>query len=318
MESTTTTLTPQPKTPTPVETRTPMWWSSPVRVTSEFDSVSSMCFHKISTKFMDNLVKFKLSFQNDSNGQVNDPHISFISKNLSLDYDVEERNALVKANLQLSPSLHLTATRDIKAQQGELAVVADLASTAYKFQLSSALPSVGLPRATLKFPIGEVSLEEKEETEDDVKKVLSINGTLKGQLLSGVCTASYQDENLNMRYLYKDELMSFIPSISLPSNTLSLAFKRRYSPSDKLSYFYNFNSNFWSVVYKHKVGKDYKFKAGYDSEVQLGWASFWVGDEAGKAKAAPKKMKFQLMLQVPRDDIKTSTLMFRLKKRWDF
>lgn len=28
--------------------------------------------------------------------------------------------------------------------------------------------------------------------------------------------------------------MSFIPSISLPSNTLSLAFKRRYSPSDKL------------------------------------------------------------------------------------
>lgn len=314
MESTT--VTPQNKNPA----ETSLMWrrSSPLRVTSEFDSDSSLYFHKISTKLMDNLVKFKLSFRNDSKGQVNDPHLTFTSKHLSLDYDVEERNALVKANLQLSPSLHLTATRDIKAQQGDLAMVADLASTAYTFELSSALPSGGLPRATLKFPFGQVSLEEKEEDEDNVKKILSINGTLKGQLLNGVCTALYRDENLNMRYLYKDELMSFIPSISLPSNTLSLAFKRRYSPSDKLSYFYNFNSNFWSVVYKHKVGKDYKFKAGYDSEVQLGWASFWVGDEAGKTKGAPKKMKFQLMLQVPRDDIKTSTLMFRLKKRWDF
>lgn len=30
--------------------------------------------------------------------------------------------------------------------------------------------------------------------------------------------------------------MSFTPSISLPSNALSVAFKRRYSPSDKLRY----------------------------------------------------------------------------------
>ncbi|WOH15147.1 hypothetical protein DCAR_0934684 [Daucus carota subsp. sativus] len=295
-------------------------WSRrpPVRVTSEFDSESCSYFHKISCKFMDNLAKLKLSFQNNSKGQVSDPHLTILSKHLSLDYDVEEQNALVKAFFPLSPTLHLRATRDIKAQQGELAVVADLTSTGYKFELSSALPSGGLPRASLRFPLGEVSLEEKEEDKDHVKKMLSINGILKGQLLKGVCTAIYRDEKLNMRYSYKDEQMSFIPSISLPSNTLSLAFKRQYSPSDKLSYFYNFNSNFWSVVYKHKVGKDYKFKAGYDSEVQLGWASFWVGDEAGKAKAAPKKMKFQVMLQVPRDDIKTSTLMLRLKKRWDF
>lgn len=29
-------------------------------------------------------------------------------------------------------------------------------------------------------------------------------------------------------------------------------------------------------MYKHMVGKDYKFKVGYDSEVRLGWASLWV------------------------------------------
>ncbi|GFZ10632.1 chloroplast outer envelope protein 37 [Actinidia rufa] len=129
--------------------------------------------------------------------------------------------------------------------------------------------------------------------------------------------------------------MVFIPSISLPSNALSFAFKRRFGPSDKLrtmlnplcqgkpggpqdpctSYLYNFDSNYWSTVYKHTVGKDYKFKVGYDSEVRLGWASIWVGDESGKAKTAPMKVKIQFMLQVPQDDIKSSALMFRVKKR---
>lgn len=42
------------------------------------------------------------------------------------------------------------------------------------------------------------------------------------------------------------------------------------------SYWYNFDSSSWSTVYKHTVGKDLKFKAGYDSEVRLGWASLWV------------------------------------------
>ena len=43
-----------------------------------------------------------------------------------------------------------------------------------------------------------------------------------------------------------------------------------------VSYWYHFDSDNWSVVYKHTVGKDYKLKAGYDSEVRLGWASLWV------------------------------------------
>lgn len=42
------------------------------------------------------------------------------------------------------------------------------------------------------------------------------------------------------------------------------------------SYWYNFDSDDWSAVYKHTYGKDYKLKAGYDSAVRLGWASLWV------------------------------------------
>ncbi|KAK6930413.1 hypothetical protein RJ641_004507 [Dillenia turbinata] len=278
-----------------------------LRLTTEFDSDSSTFFHKISCKFLDNLAKFKLTFHNDHKGQISDPQLSFISRHLSVHFDPEENNALIKGSFNLSPSLSLRATHDLKEQQGEVAMIANLMDPDYKLELSSLVPSSGLPRTKIRFPRGEISLEEKEE--EEVKRTLSLNGIFKGQILNGVCTAQYRDELLNLRYCYKDEQMSFIPSITLPSNDLSFAFKRRY--------WYNLDTNYWSTVYKHTVGKDLKFKAGYDSEVRLGWASLWIGDENGKAKTAPMKMKVQLMLQVPQDDIKSSALMFRVKKRWD-
>lgn len=289
----------------------------PVRVTSEFDSDGAVFLHKISCKLFEGLAKLKLSFQNNNKGQLFDHQLSFTSKYLSLHYDFEEQNALVKSALDLASGLQLRAEHDVKAQQGEVSMVADIAGPAYKLELTSAVPSIGLPKATLRFPLGEVSLEEREEEEEETKGKLSINGILNSQILDGICTAEYRDENLNLRYAYKDEQMAFIPSISLPSNVFSFAFKRRFGPSDKLSYLYNFDSNDWSAVYKHTIGENYKLKAGYDSEVRLGWASLWVGDEYGSAKAASMKMKVQFMLQVPQDDIRSSALMFRVKKRWD-
>ncbi|CAI9777073.1 unnamed protein product [Fraxinus pennsylvanica] len=289
-----------------------------LRVTTEYDSDNSAFLHKVSCKLLDNLAKFKLSFQNSSKGEVSEPQISFTSKYFSLHYDLEESDAQLKTSFDVMPGLQFRAAHGVKAQQGEVAMVTDLGTPAYKFELSSAVPSVGMPRATLKFPLGEVSFEEREEDEEEKqKRTLSVNGIVKSHILNGVCTARYHEENLNLRYAYKDEQLTFIPSISLPSNALSCAFKRRYSPSDKLSYWYYFDSNNWSAVYKHTAGKDYKFKTGYDSEVRLGWASLWVGDEDGKAKTSPMKMKVQFMLQVPQDDIKSSVLMFRVKKRWD-
>ncbi|XP_058101912.1 outer envelope pore protein 37, chloroplastic isoform X2 [Magnolia sinica] len=286
-----------------------------IRVTSEFDSDSAVFFHKISCKLFDRLAKLKLSFQNNRNGEISDTQISFVTKYLSILYDPEEQNALVKGSFDVGSRLQFRAAQDVKAQQGEVAMVASLTDSC-KLELSSAVPSNGLPRATVRFPLGEVSVEEKED--EEMKRALSINGILKGQILNGVCTAQYRDDELNLRYSYKDEEMTFIPSISLPSNVLSFAFKRRFSPSDKLSYWYNFNSSYWSTVYKHTVGKNLKFKAGYDSEVRFGWASLWVGEEDGKAKALPMKMKVQFMLQVPQDNIESSVFMFRVKKRWDF
>ncbi|PQQ03392.1 la-related protein 6B [Prunus yedoensis var. nudiflora] len=252
-------------------------------------------------QLFDSLAKLKLSFHNNHKGELSPPHLALVSKHLSINYDFEDQSTLLSGS--------------VDAQQGEASVVAKLAEPGYAFELSSPVPSVGFPKATLKFPLGEVSLEEKEE--EETKRMLSINGIVKGQILNGLCTAHYADEDLKLRYSYKDEEMSFIPTFSVPSNALSFAFKRRFSPSDKLSYWYNFDSNYWSAVYKHTYGKDLKLKAGYDSEVRLGWASLWVGDEGGKARTAPMKMKVQFMLQVPQDDIRSSTLMFRVKKRWD-
>ncbi|KAI3804197.1 hypothetical protein L1987_25563 [Smallanthus sonchifolius] len=290
-------------------------WVPPIRVTTEFDSDTSLFFHKVSCKLLDSVAKLKLCFQNNNKGHVSDPQLSFISKHLSCHYDLHEHNAILNGSFDIAPGLHLTAAHDVKAQLGEVTMVADLAPSC-KLELTSPLPSLGLPKASLKFPFGEVSLEENVEEEDAAPK-LSFSGILKGQVLKGICNAQYRDDTLNLRYSFKDEQTTFIPTISLPSNALSFSFKRRFSPDDKLSYFYNFDTNYWSTIFKHTVGKEYKVKAGYDSEIRLGWASMWVGDEDGKAKTAPMKMKVQLMLQVPKDDIRSSALMFRMKKRWD-
>ncbi|XP_064956161.1 outer envelope pore protein 37, chloroplastic-like isoform X1 [Musa acuminata AAA Group] len=334
------------------------------RVSSEFDSDSSVFLHKVSCKLFDNLAKLKFSFQNDRGGQIAYPQLGFLTKHFGVLYDLESRNARLNGSFDIANFLQVRATHDVKTghsgepnsihiglsaqslsvsctcennesivscfrfgsaflfkyhykkeQQGEVAITTSMSNPSYKLEISSSVPSAGLPKTTVHFPLGEVSVERKDQ---ETEKALSINGILKGELLNGVCTALYRDEDLNLRYCYKDDEMSFIPSISLPSNALSLAFKRRFSPSDKLSYWYHFDSSQWSMVYKHTVGKDLKFKAGYDSAVRLGWASLWVGDEGGKTKTAPMKTKLQFMLHVPQDDIGNSLLMFRVKKRWDF
>ncbi|XP_010524196.1 PREDICTED: outer envelope pore protein 37, chloroplastic-like [Tarenaya hassleriana] len=288
-----------------------------LRVTSEFDSDSLVFFNKLSCKLFDNLGKVKLSFQNNAQRQVSQPQLSFTSKYLSILYDLEEHNAFLKSTVAISPRLQLRALHNVKAQEGEVAMEANLGEPGYSLELSSPVPVTGYPRATLKFPLGEVSLQEKQEEEEEKNRILSVDGILKHKVLNGVCTAQYSDEELRMRYAYKDDALTFSPTISLPSNALSFDFKRRFSPLDKLSYSYKFDSNVWSAVYKRKYGNDYKLKAGYDSEIRIGWASLWVGDEAGKVKTTPLKMKVQLMLQVPQDNLKSSALMFRVKKRWD-
>ncbi|KAL1086501.1 hypothetical protein V6Z11_D08G119400 [Gossypium hirsutum] len=270
---------PPPSSPPPTKPYQFLSSLSSLRVTSEFDSDS----------------RLKLSFINNAKREITEPQLALSSKYLSIYYDPEEQNAIFQGYYNVGPTWHFKAAIDVKAQQGELAAIAKLADPSYAVEVSSPVPNVSLPKATFRFPIGEFSLEEREE--DDVPR-LSINGIVKGPILYGVGAARYIDEELKLRYSYKDGTMSFIPSISLPTNRASFAFKRRFSPSDKLSYWYNLDSNYWSVVYKHTYDKDLKFKAGYDSEVRLCWASLWVGDENGKANTAPMKMKIQFMLQI--------------------
>lgn len=286
-----------------------------VKVSTEFDSEGSVFINKISAKVLDGIAKIKGSFQRSVRGEIRSPQLGFVTKYLSVLYDHEDRNTLVTASADLSQRLQLKLLGDVQARQGELKLLTSLADSRYKAELSCDVPSIGLPRAVVTFPIGEVKLEDEIQ---DQRRVLSINGFVAGNLMKGLCLAEYNDKNLNLKYKYKDQAMTITPSISLPSNELSLGFKRQFNPFNKLSYFYDFNSTEWSAVYKHQPIEDFKVKVGYDSKVRLGWASAWVGKETLGAKRAPKKVKFQVMLQVPQDDVKSSAVLFRLKKRVDF
>lgn len=88
-----------------------------VRVTSEYDSDSALFFHKISCRFFDRLAKLKLSFNNDRNGDVAAPQLGFITKYLSVLYDFEDQNALVRGSFDLGSSLQLRAAQDVKVRR---------------------------------------------------------------------------------------------------------------------------------------------------------------------------------------------------------
>lgn len=57
------------------------------------------------------------------------------------------------------------------------------------------------PRATLHFPIGQVSVEERRNEADE--KMLSLYGIAKSDFLDGILTAQYSENDINLRYCYK-------------------------------------------------------------------------------------------------------------------
>ncbi|KAL6642402.1 hypothetical protein ACP70R_020583 [Stipagrostis hirtigluma subsp. patula] len=290
-----------PQTPAPPPPE-PSFWSRrpPVRVTSEFDSERRLFSHRLSCRVLDGLAKLRLRVSHGAGGGEGAwggvppyPEVALRARNFSVVVDTASRGALLRGAADLAGSLRLRASHNTKngeqsyihigafnssttvesEQQGEVAVTANLGDSPCKIELSSPVPPDGLPRATFFFPSGEVSVKEKKLDEGD--RILSVSGKAKSHVLNGVCTAVYSDNAMNIKYRYKDEEISFIPSISLPSNSLSFAFKRQLTPSDKLSYWYSFDTNYWGAVCKHKANKHVKCKAGYESDNRLGWASLW-------------------------------------------
>lgn len=285
------------------------------KISTEFDSDSKDVINKFSARVFDGLGKIKGSFQRGADGKLACPQLGLDTKHLSVLYDHEDRNALFTASADLSNQFQLKFLGDAKAQQGELKLITKLCDSKYKAEVSYDVPSTRLPRASLAFPGGEVKLVDEVQEEG---QGYSVHALLAKNLMNGLCSAEYKGESLNLKYAYKDKEMTLIPFVNLPSKDLSFAFKRQFNPLNKLSYIYNFNSAEWSAVYKHKPNDDFKIKVGYDSHVRVGWASAWVGKEEAGAKSAPGKVKFQLMLQVPQDEIRSCAVLFRIKKRWDF
>lgn len=95
----------------------------PIRFTTEFDSDTSLFFNKLSCKLFDNLAKFKLCFQNNNKGHVSNPQLTFTTKHLTCQYDLEEHNALLNSSLEIAPGLQLTAVHDVKVLPSSLNLI---------------------------------------------------------------------------------------------------------------------------------------------------------------------------------------------------
>ncbi|KAL2653291.1 hypothetical protein R1flu_021419 [Riccia fluitans] len=297
-----------------------------LKASTEYDSDIGVFVNRVSARVFDGLAKFKASFERGPKGEVSAPLFGFSSKYLSVLYDSEDKNAEVTVCKNWR-NLGVKYVRDVKAEQGVLTLTASAFSDKYNAELRLDVPRTdGMPRGSVTFPFGEVKVfrETGEDEEGEEFSMMQTSGFLAGPALGGRLVADYKHENVNLRYTYKDDEMTLIPSISYPipyNNNLSLSpaiqFKRQFDESNKLSYLYNFSSTDWSAVYKHKPNEAFKLKLGYDSNVRLFWGSTWIGKEDAGAKEAPRKCRLQVMVQVPQDDVKSSAILFRIKKRWD-
>ncbi|KAM7266275.1 hypothetical protein ACFE04_004172 [Oxalis oulophora] len=295
--------------------------NSSIRVTSAFNSEDTPnLFHKISFNFIfdEYLSKLKLSFNSNHYKQFYRPHVSFTSEFFSALYDVDHRHSLITSAFDLGSGFTLSASHDYVSQFEEhrvdLALRAKLHDPRYELRLGSGVSSaVGLlPNANFKFPNGEVSF--KTDVLLFKKYIWSAIG--KGQLLGSILSAEYRDEDLKLKYRYKDEAFTFISSASLLYDPVEFKSKFQLTPSDKLSLRYNFHTDdrkVWNAAYKHTYGKDFKFKAAYDSKLRLGIVFLRVEDEE-----SPLGTKLELKLDVPHDHIEQTFLVFQLKTRLDF
>lgn len=285
-----------------------------MKLSTEYDSEGSVFVNKFSARMLNGIAKLTGSIQREPSGDLRYPLLGVVTKFFSVIYDHEDRNALVTLNADVNRNLSFKYLRDIKAQQGEVKLLASTANLRYKTEISFDVPATTLPKVVCTFPQGQLRAE---EVEVDEERAIALSGFLGGSILNGQVVASYSDESATLKYTYKDEELTMIPSVSWPQLSPSLAFKRQFGPHNKLSYFHNFETATWSAVYKYKPVEDFKVKVGYDSDVRLGWSSFWIGKENAGAKHAPRKFKLQVMLQVPQDELKSAALLFRMKKRFD-
>ncbi|CAK9875488.1 unnamed protein product [Sphagnum jensenii] len=286
-----------------------------VKLSTEYDSEGAVFVNKLSARMLNGLAKLTGSVQREPGGDFRYPLFGVVTKYLSVLYDHEDKNALVTVSADIGRNLQVKYLRDVKAQQGEVKLLGQTSNMKYKTQLAYDIPpSTTFPKAVITFPVGELRVEEETREED---QVLAFSGFLGGSLLNGQVVGSYSEETATLKYTFKDEELTLVPSVSWPSLSPTLAFKRQFGPRNKLSYSHNFETTTWSTVYKHKPNEDFKLKLGYDSAVRLYWGSLWVGKEDLGAKAAPRKCKLQVMLQVQQDDVKSGALLFRIKKRWD-
>ncbi|GBG62366.1 hypothetical protein CBR_g30320 [Chara braunii] len=275
--------------------------------------------NKLSGWLAKGLGKLKASFQATPDGRIIAPILGISRKDFTADYSLVDKAAFLTASTNIGKQLRVTYEHDVKSKEGS--IVARAVSKDDKFK-AHAVFSVNhnvMKRGSLRFPNGEVEYLHDSEDPDDVP---GVRGFIGFPALNGLFLAEGHNttKTAKLKYTYKDENLTISPAIELPSQALSLRFKRQFNPYHKLSFFYDLHNVYWQAVYKHKpqTQNNFVYKAGYDSESKIAWAAVWAGKPADGARHAGPLGKWQLMIQVPREDVSKAVLLVKVKKRWDF
>ncbi|CAI7879100.1 unnamed protein product [Closterium sp. NIES-54] len=240
---------------------------------------------------------------------------------ISSEFDSEEKVFMNKAAVRLFDGFaKIKASCQAKRSSVSTVFRSEDSSKSAEFILDSAvgnyIPST-LAKATLLFPRGDLRFVD-ESCEYEESKGLS--GSLSANVLKGLAMASFSqgDSAINLRYHFKNDIITVAPSLSWPSNHMHLTFKRRFNDHHKVSMSYEVQELNYSAVYKYKPRDHVKGKLGYDKAAGLAWGSLWLGNESDGCSGTPMKTKTQLMVQVPTNEgLKGAAVMFKIKKRID-
>jgi hypothetical protein len=270
--------------------------------------------NKLSTKLWAERVKLKASWDFlPEERSFAGPTLGLFTKVFSAQLNVPEGAPFVTFTQPLGQLLKLRYEHDIKEREGALVAQAESKDKGLRGNGVFAINERALITGSVACPFGQLSYQHY----DDAVPA-GVTAALKVPLLQGTLLAEGHSQlrTLDLTYRYKDDDVTVIPSVLLPSLQSSCVFKRRFSNGHKLSFRYFPGTTEFDTQYKYSR-QPLLYKAGYTSSQGVFWAGLWAGKKEDPITKQKRKLKWQLMLQVDQNNPQSATLLFGFKKKFD-
>ncbi|GAQ87225.1 putative chloroplast outer envelope protein 37 [Klebsormidium nitens] len=284
------------------------------KLTTQYDSDTNVFQNKLSTRLWHDRIKLKASWDFlPEERRFEGPTLGVFTKVFSAQLNVPEEAPFLTFTQPLGRNLKLRYEHDVKEHEGALVAQAESQSKGLRGNGVFAVNEKTLITGSVACPLGQLSYQHF----DDAVPA-GVTAALKLPLLRGTLLAEGHSalRTLDLTYRYKDDDVTVIPSVLLPTLQSSCVFKRRFNNGHKVSFRYFPGTTEFDTQYKYSR-RSLLYKAGYTSSQGVFWAGLWAGKKDDPVTKEKRRLKWQLMLQVDQKNPENASLLFGFKKRFD-